>query len=282
MWGHMSTASYRSSWRAHLTKDAPPRRPRFHRAAPMAEPARMAADTAATSAMAQRGKVFGTAKASEDGSPVPAEAALPDAPNGAAAEAGPTAGPALRARGSISSPGIIPLPADTTVEPTAVSLAVIRRSTGCAATMLSLLQLAHPVWEVQPLSVEKRTTMQWVVRFGSARRSDSSRWARAHASWPPEGWIWARTPSVVALQVAPVNPVPLQSQVYAAVLKPRRHRPPFAHAGRHPVAGAGCGAALTPGPAAGLQRQSHATTSAAWEESPGACSLHRAPTWKCE
>ena len=56
---------------------------------------------------------------------------------------------------------------------------------------------------------------------------------------------------MVALQAGPVKPVPLQSQKDTAVLKPRRHSP-FTHAGRHPVAGAGCGAAATPGPAAGL------------------------------
>ncbi len=94
------------SMRAHLTKDAPPRRLRFHSAAPMAEPARMAAETAATIAMAQRGKVLGTAKLSAEGSAVvPAEDALPDALSGAAAEAGPAAGPALRRRGACCNQG---------------------------------------------------------------------------------------------------------------------------------------------------------------------------------
>ena len=70
---------------AHLTKDMPPRRLRFQTAAPMALPTRMAADTAATRAMAHRGKVFGMVNCGS-------EPSLADEPpatlsSGAAAEA---------------------------------------------------------------------------------------------------------------------------------------------------------------------------------------------------
>lgn len=79
---------------ADLTKDAPPRLRRFQKAAPRAEPTRIAADAAATRAMAHCGNVLGTAKAgSDDESSVPDEDELPDALSGAAAEAGPAAGP---------------------------------------------------------------------------------------------------------------------------------------------------------------------------------------------
>lgn len=78
----------------HLTKDMPPRLLRFQSAAPMALPTRMAADTAATRAMAHRGKVLGTVNGASDESLPDDEAELPYAPSsGAVAAAGPAAGP---------------------------------------------------------------------------------------------------------------------------------------------------------------------------------------------
>ena len=68
---------------------------------------------------------------------VPAKDALPDALSGAAAKAGPAAGAALR-RGSISSSGSIPLPANAILALAALpamSLAVVRRSALFACTM---------------------------------------------------------------------------------------------------------------------------------------------------